>query len=361
MSAEELKIRSMPKVEVHKHLEGSIRFSTLKELYIAAHQNGSDSSSTRRSAADLDEAVRNHYCVCEKVTNLTDFLAKFEHTQQVLSSIDIIERVAFEACEDAARQNVVILELRYSPVYILRGHNELTVDSIHAAVVQGVKRAEMQYPQIVVGLIGTLDRCSSLEEATEAATFIIANKSTFIGVDLANDEEKFDGLHLVTLFERFKSEGLAVTIHAGEVPTKLSPRRVEIAMERFGATRIGHGIYVLSDKAIVKKAKEAGIVFEVCPSSNVLIGNVRSFEEHPIRCMLDEGLRITLSTDDPGLFYMLDIEKECIAAVTKCGISLEELWQCQVQGFESSFIPKSRTEEKWKAAIQKWKEESSSM
>lgn len=348
----------MPKVELHKHLEGSIRFSTLKELFVA--QNPTSNTYTSMvvggEGVGLDEAARNHFCVCEEITSLTDFLDKFEHTQQVLASTDIIERVTFEACEDAALRNVIVLELRYSPVYILRGHDDLTVESIHAAVVEGVKRAERQYSQMAVGLIGIMDRCSTLEEATDAANFFIENKDTFVGVDLANDEERFDGLHLVPLFERCKEKGLHVTIHAGEVPTEASPSHVGIAIEQFGATRIGHGIHVCNDASVVAKAKDAGIVFEVCPSSNVLIGNVKSFEEHPLRRMLDEGLRVTLSTDDPGLFYLLDIEKECTTAITKCGITLGELWRCQVQGYDSSFLPKSKTEDKWQTAVQKWKE-----
>lgn len=339
----------MPKVELHKHLEGSIRFSTLKELFVARNPS--------LDTENLDDAVRSHFCVCNQVTSLTDFLDKFEHTQQLLATTDIIERITFEACEDAAKCNVIVLELRYSPVYILRGHEDtLTLDSIHEAVIKGVEQAEREYPQMAVGLIGILDRCSTIEEATQAANFFIANKDTFVGVDLANDEERFDGLHLVPLFERCKKEGLQVTIHAGEIPTQCSPTNVDIAIEQFGATRIGHGIFACTDEYVVAKAKASGIVFEVCTSSNVLIGNVKSFQEHPLRRMIDSDLKVAISTDDPGLFYLLDIDKECEIAVTKCGLTLEELWQCQVNGYEASFLAKSNTEAKWQAAIQKWKQ-----
>ena len=163
--------------------------------------------------------------------------------------------------EDAAVHNVTNLELRYSSVYILRGHQNLTVQSIHNAVVAGVKREDEKYSHLSVVLIGILDRCSSFEDAAEAAEFFIANKETIVEVDLVNEEENFDGIHLTRLFQICKGAGLSVTIHAGKTPSSKAPNNVEIAMDKFGATRIGHGIHVLRDENTLQKTKDAGIVF----------------------------------------------------------------------------------------------------
>ncbi len=339
-------VHAMPKVELHRHLEGSIRFPTLMELY--PHHCNDDESI-------LTVDVKKHFCITERIESLTEFMDKFEHTQQVLATPDIIERVAFEACEDAALQNIIILELRYSPMYILRGHESTLgdIESIHESVLAGIKRAEVQYPDIVVGLIGVLDRCSSLEDATIATDFFIQHKNTFVGVDLANDEERYDALHFAPLFKRYRDAGLQITVHAGEIPSTKSSSNVEIAIEQFCARRIGHGINVLRDESIVKNARDSGIVFEVCPTSNVLIGSVDSLSKHPIREMLNQNLRVTLSTDDPGLF-LINLEQECSTALLQCGLSLHELWQCQIEGYCSSFIANVKKEEKWRRAIQKW-------
>ena len=99
-----------------------------------------------------------------------------------------------------------------------------------------------------------------MEDAAEAAEFFIANKETIVEVDLVNEEENFDGIHLTRLFQICKA-GLSVTIHAGKTPSSKAPNNVEIAMDKFGATRIGHGIHVLRDENTLQKTKDAGIVF----------------------------------------------------------------------------------------------------
>jgi adenosine deaminase len=140
---------------------------------------------------------------------------KFWVTQKILATPQVVERVAYEACEDAAQDGVRILELRYQPSFIQLNHPDLTMQEIHDSIVNGCKRAMEMYPWFYVGLIGIIGRNLSMEIAEETCELVIKNRDTFIGMDLAN-VESFDCIPFAPLFKRVKEAGLHVTIHQGE-------------------------------------------------------------------------------------------------------------------------------------------------
>jgi len=192
---------------------------------------------------------------------------------------------------------------------------------------------------MAVGLIGIIDRNQSPLEATESADFIIQHKSDFVGMDLANDELKYDSAPFAPVFQQAKRAGLHITVHAGESLTSpVFAANVKQAIDQLGAERIGHGVGIISDSSVIEYVKQKGIVLEVCPSSNYLVGVVKSRRDHPIRKLKDLGVKIAVSTDDPGIFN-LSLPEELAMLQSEHNFSVAELQQCNKIGYEASFIP----------------------
>lgn len=272
-------VRNMPKVELHKHLEGSVRSSTVQELQLLLNNKH----------IELSDLI-----VESPTTTLAECFEKFWLHQQIFVSYDIIERVAYECVIDSAKDNVRILELRYSPYFMAIGHSNLTYQGTHNAILKGIERACAEQTKIIVGLIGIIDRNLSFEEAQNSMNFIIENKSTFVGVDLANDETKYDADIFIPLFHKAKNNGLKITIHCDGFSPK-SVANIKQAVLEIGATRIGHGTKCVEDMNVMHLLVMNDIHMEVCPSCNWLCGLHPSLKDHPVSLMNALGLNLSLS------------------------------------------------------------------
>jgi len=221
--------------------------------------------------------------------------------QKVLASEEILQRLAFEACEDAFNDGVLVLELRYAPTFIAEGHPNLNFEKIHGAFVKGLAEARRRLP-MAVGLIATLQRIKPLAEAARVTDFVIDHKDEFIGLDLADNEEGFDPKPFAPLFQKARKAGLRATVHSGEAPNEHSAHWVRDSVEILGAERIGHGVQIVRDAAVMKFIGERGIPLEVCPLSNMLTQAFATDGDHPARRLLEAGVKITVNSDDPGIF-----------------------------------------------------------
>jgi adenosine deaminase len=268
-------LESLPKVDLHRHLEGSVRFGTFVEL-------------ARETGIDLPAAeLRRRTTMKGEKPGFRRFLAKFELYRGLYPSHDWIERVAFEAAEDAKNDGVVHLELRFSPAHFGR-RMKAKGEDVAEWVARGARRAGID-----VRFIATFGRDFTLEENGPTIR-AVEGTDVFSGLDLAGDESKAAG-PFVKLFRRL---GLPCTIHAGEAG---GPENVAEALDRFGARRIGHGLRVLRDRALVERCRRLGVHFEVCLTSEVQTGAARSWERHPAGRMAAAGLELSLNTDDPSV------------------------------------------------------------
>lgn len=318
--------RALPKIDLHRHLEGSIRFETLREL---ASEVG-----LKLPAA----ALRRRSTMAGQRPGFRRFLSKFEIYRGLYPSRDWIERVAFEAAEDARRDGVEHLELRFSPAHFARRMRARGED-VAEWVARGARR-----PMPGVRFIATFSRHFSLEE--NGPTFrAVEGTDVFSGLDIAGDERR-SALPFLAFFRR---AGLPVTIHAGEGG---GPGNVREAIETFGAVRIGHGVRVLEDRRVVRLAREKGVVFECCLTSEILTGSAPSWRRHPVPIMAREGLRVTLNTDDPSVCGV-DLSGE-LERARRCGIRGPALRGAVLEAAGAAFLPSTERSALKRRLLRAW-------
>ena len=279
---------SLPKVELHRHLEGSLRLTTMLDV---ARQHGVTVPASMYNLSGLVQVQD------QDPMTFTNFLDKFKTLRLFYRSPDVIDRVTREAVEDAARDNVHYLELRFTPVALSRAEG-FPLNDVMDWVVASAQEAAKKY-KIKVGLIASVNRHESPELAEQvawlAAEYI---KDGLTGLDLAGNEAEFKSEPFYGIFREAKQAGLHITIHAGEWGPA---ENVSDALQNLNAERIGHGVRVLESEKATQLARELGAVFEVCVTSNYQSGVVGSLVEHPLPRMLEAGLKVTVNTDDPSV------------------------------------------------------------
>ncbi|PCJ82336.1 MAG: adenosine deaminase [Bacteroidetes bacterium] len=326
---------NIPKVELHCHLELAYRKSTMMEWAI---EDGLEIKS--------EDDFAKEFLIKEPMQDLPSVLKKFLQTRDRLSSLERIERLSFEACEDMyLKSNVRILELRYAPSFTLEVFPELGADNLHEAIVKGCKRAELTYP-MAVGLICTLQRIKSLKENMYWTDFAIGRKGEFLAVDLADDEVGYPPEPFAPIFSKAKAAGLGVTIHAGEPNLPQAPKNILTSIDLLHADRIGHGVQAIHDEAVIHRLVDEGVVLELCPTSNWLTEAVPSIEEHPLKKLYDLGVRTTINSDDPGVMD-IDLMDEYRIAYNILGFNVEQLNQCNAWAVEASYICDDVKEKVW--------------
>ncbi|MGZ3775133.1 MAG: adenosine deaminase [Pseudobdellovibrionaceae bacterium] len=319
-------IRNIPKVELHRHLDCSVRWSTLIEL---APQVGINLESSY-------EKQRNQFLITEPMKDLASVLTKFLNAQKVLASEEILTRIAYEACEDAYNDGIRLLELRYAPTFISDGHSDLNFEKIHNSLHKGIELAKKKFP-MAVGLICIVQRVKSYATAADVVDFAIDHKDSFIALDLADNEEGFDPKTFAPLFQKAKKSGLHITVHSGETPQPESAIWVQDSVEILGAERIGHGIQIINNPQVLEFIRNKKIPLEVCPISNYLTQSFKTYEAHPIQELIKSGILITINSDDPGVFgTTLSDDYEVLHRVHN--FTLQDFRRCNQIAFEASFI-----------------------
>lgn len=319
-------IRALPKIDLHRHLDCSMRWSTMLEI----------ATTLKLDIPQNLKALRKHFLITEPMTDLNSVLKKFLVAQKVLASEEILERLAFEACEDAFNDGVSVVEFRYAPTFIAEGHTHLTFEKIQQALYKGLQRAEKKYP-IATGLICILQRILPFEKVAYVTDFAIENKSTFIGLDLADNEQGFEPKKFAPLFQKAKSAGLKITVHSGEAPSAEAGQWIKDSIEILGAERIGHGVQCIHFPEVIQLIKQKNIHLEVCPYSNYLTQSFKSYTDHPLRKLYDQGVSLSICADDPGMFDSL-LSDEYQIAQEHHHFGLTEFNTGYEQALKKSFI-----------------------
>ncbi len=266
-----------------------------------------------------------------------NFLAKFTTLRMFYRSPEVIHRITREAVEDAARDNVRYLELRFTPVALSRAER-FPLSNVMDWVCESAKNAGEEFG-VRVNLLASVNRHESVDLAEQVA-WLAAERigQGMVGLDLAGNEAEFPAQPFVSVFREARQSGLKVTVHAGEWGSVANVRE---AIETLNAERIGHGVKILEDASVVAMARERNIVFEVCVTSNFQTGVVASLKVHPIMSMLRNGLIVTLGTDDPSISQIC-LTDEYRQACEDLGMPLGTLKECILAAAEAGFLPDDR-------------------
>lgn len=316
--------RALPKVELHRHLEGSLRLDTMLDI---AHQHGITIPADVLRLSNLVQVQDQ-----DKFT-FQNFLAKFNTLRLFYRSPDVIHRITREAIEDAAKDNVKYMELRFTPVALSRAER-FPIHDVIEWVMTSAREASQEYG-VIVRLIASVNRHESTELAEQVAWLAAEHiQDGLVGLDLAGNEAEFKTEPFYGIFKEARESGLHVTIHAGEWGPATN---VKEAIEEIGAERIGHGVRVLEDKDVVAMVRERGTAFEVCVTSNYQSGVVNSLDTHPLTTMLDSGVNVTINTDDPSI-SRITLSHEYYTACEDLRMSQTTLRQRIVAAAEAGFL-----------------------
>jgi len=317
-------ITRLPKTDLHVHLDGSLRLATILEL-------------AEKQRVDLpardEDGLRAAMNLGQNCGSLVEYLKAFDVTLRVMQTEDALERAAYELAEDAARENVRYMEVRYAPMLHTRGGLKLT--SVVEAVLAGLRAAHdtlgVESAVIVCGI-----RNISPESSLEMAELAVAYKGRgVVGFDLAGAEYDHPAKHHKKAFQLVRDNNINTTIHAGEA---YGPESIAQAIHFCGAHRIGHGTRLRENGDLLNYVNDHRIPLEVCLSSNVQTRAVRSLREHPFGQYFRQGIRVTLNTDS-RLISATDVTNELLLATRAFRLGPYEVKRIVINGFKSAFMP----------------------
>jgi adenosine deaminase len=303
----EEEVYDLPKIDLHRHIEGSVRLSTLMELAKDEHMD----------LPTGEDELRRLVQICSQDPKTSDnFLSKFKVLRDFYRSPEIIQRVVRETILDAAEDNVSYVELHFTPMALAQV-KDFPLQEVIDWVIEASRLAADE-AGIGVGLIASFNRHESIQIAEQVVGLAIDRVGNgIVGLGLSGNEVGFSAEPFVDLLHSARMSGLKITVHAGEWTGADTVRH---AIDRIGAERIGHGIRIMEDLEAVALARERRTVFEVCLSSNLQSGAVESMECHPLPAMIQAGLQVTLNTDDPCISN-IRLSDEYRIAIDQLGLS----------------------------------------
>ena len=309
----------MPKVELHVHLEGTFRPATLLSL---ARKNGVP------LPADDEAGLRRWF----RFRDFDHFIEIYLTCSRCLQDPADFHILALDFLAEQAVQNVLYSEVHFT----ISTHlwNGLDSEAIRQALGEAAADGERRHG-IRMRLIPDIVRNMDTKRADATLRWAVDGKNDGViamglgGIELGYSTEPFRD-HFATA----KQEGLHCVAHAGETG---GPESIRSVLEVCGAERIGHGIRAIDDPALMQRLAEHRIPLEVCPSSNVALGVVRSLEEHPVKRLLEAGLEVTINSDDPPLFGT-NLTREYLKLHRAFGYSRRQLAQLSMNGLRHSFL-----------------------
>lgn len=377
-------VRSIPKTELHVHLDGSLRIPTLIEL----------AKRDKIKLPSMTESGLRAKVFKDQYENLPDYLKGFAYTCAVMQSADNLERIGYELIQDHLAEGVRYIEIRFAPQ--LHTHDKLTMKQVIQAVCKGMDRAKKEHNQSPAVRAGKDIPCyyglilcalryfnehmspyykqicqvmpyappkqvfaaASLELARAAVALAHHEGYPVVGFDLAGAEAGFPAGDHKAAFQHAHSNFIRKTIHAGEA---YGPQSIFQAITDCYANRIGHGTWLFAEnlvtdpgiddpKAYVKHLAEyiasQRITIEVCLTSNLqTLPHMKTIARHPLRQMLDQNLSVSICTDN-RLVSNTTVTAEIMLAVKYLKMSPRELRNVVIAGFKGSFFPGTYNEKR---------------
>src|SRR2546429_848642 len=326
--------------ELHTHLGGSVSSDILWSL---AHEQG-----IALPVKDYWEFDRLVTIADPRGVADLDALDEIYHWTELIQSSPIaVERSVHAAIGGAYRsQGITTLELRFNPMKRNRG-GERDLDHIILAAIRGLDRAGLEYPRVRAGLILMRDRTSPAEQnSIVVEKAIVWAPRGVVGVDIAGPRPgggRYDYRQVVPMVDEARAAGLGVTIHVGEEGGDVGREEVGQVLEVLRPDRIGHGILAAGDEELMRELRDADIVLEICPTSNLLTKALADEEavRETIRAFVEAGVQFTIATDGPEMMRThLRDELELLRRIG--ALDQDELAQANRRGHEASFLQEGR-------------------
>lgn len=316
-------LRGLPKVELHLHLEGTIKPETLVQL------------SQRHDAEPLTlDGARSLY----QYENFVGFLMAFKAVTERLRGPEDYELITYNMIRDLAAQGVVHAEV-YISFGIIFYWKKTEVEPYVEAIERGRVRGEREFGTTVLWIVDAV-RHFGVEECARvfrSAAELRERYPSLIGIGIGGDEEKGPADQFRDLYQEAKAAGLRLTAHAGE---SVGPESIWSAIN-IGAERIGHALAAQHDSELMEVLAHKQIPLEINVTSNIKTGCCKTFEEHPVREYFESGLMITLNSDDPPMFGS-DLLGEYVLAQERYGFTLEQMRELASNAVEASFLDPTR-------------------
>jgi aminodeoxyfutalosine deaminase len=316
-------LRSLPKTELHLHLEGTVTPETLVEL----SQRNDDQVMTLEEARAL-----YHY------TDFTGFLLAFKAVSERLRSPQDYELITYRMLQRLAAQGVVHAEA-YVSVGVVYYWRRIEFEPLFYAMEAGRVRAEQEFGITLYWIFDAV-RHFGPEEAARVfrkAAELRQEWPSIVGIGIGGDERRTGAEPFRELFQEARDAGLRLTAHAGET---MGPESIWAALN-IGAERIGHALSAQLDPDLMEVLAERQVPLEICVTSNLRTGCCPTLEEHPVRRYFDAGLMVTLNSDDPAMFES-DLQDEYRVAHDAFGFTAEHLRELATNSIEASFLPAAR-------------------
>jgi adenosine deaminase len=314
---------ALPLIDLHRHLDGSIRLETILDL---GNKHG-----IPLPASDI-EGLRPHVQITDPRPDVMAFIEKFKYMICVLADYDACRRVAYENVEDAFLEGIDYIELRFSPLFMAEPHG-LSPEGIVEAVLEGVNQGQNEFG-ILVNIIGIISRTYGPDLGWKELETLLVYKNQIAALDLAGDEKNYPGRLFVDHIQEGRSAGWQITIHAGE---EAGPDSIWQAVEELNADRIGHGVSAAKDPVLMRYLAEKQIGLESNLTSNIQTRVVDKYSSHPLRLFLEEGILATINTDDPGISG-INLRHEYEQAAPAAGLTPDHIRQAQRNSLKISFL-----------------------
>ncbi len=317
-------VHSLPKAELHCHLDGSMRVDTIIEL--AKEQKV-------KLPREDPEKLKEYIEAGPDCKSLEEYLKPFDVTCSVLQTKESLIRATYELAEDCAKENIRYLEIRFSPILHLKKGMKLT--EVVNSVLTGKNKAEKKF-DIIIGILICGLRHFEPQTTLTLAELCVAYKNTgIVGFDLAGAEENFPAKDHKDAFYLIINNNINTTAHAGEA---YGPESIHQALHYINANRIGHGTRLRENGDLLNYVNDHRIPLEMCITSNLQTKAVKNIKNHPIKFYFDFGVRVTLNTDN-RLISKTTLTDEYMLAIKEFNFTPDELKYLILNGFKSAFLP----------------------
>lgn len=310
-------IKNMPKVELHLHLDGSLNTKDIQNKY-----------------GLTEEQIKDKMIADEKCKDLNDYLKKFDYPIAIMQTKESIQNIVVSLLAYLKSQNIIYAEIRFAPQFHTR--RGLTQDEVVNFVINAAKKVDIKCNFILCLMRGEGNNNENYETVRVAKKYLGRG---VCAVDLAGAEAIFKTKDYKEIFEYVKEEELPFTIHAGEAD---GPESIKSALS-FGTKRIGHGVRILEDDALLEKVIKKNVTLEVCPTSNIQTCICKDYASHPISQLYKMGVKTTINTDNMTVSNTT-LENEYINLLKETELKYEDLVQMNINSVNAAFISEQEKE-----------------